>query len=148
MQADDKPIRCCIRPKEDSPIFTKKLLDLSDMPDGFYEVYGLIRNDMDNDAEYLVGTLREVVAITQMVGTLSLCAAQGMPVLWIASKKHTQFHKAVFSRMKDVVFKILRGSLRNDNPYTPLVMDSGETGGSNDEHVVMLSAAHKMEMER
>ncbi len=136
MKSKGKAVEYMVRPKEDSVIFGKCLLNDEDMPDDFHESYGFIRT---GETKLDKGTVRQVLQTARVVVPLYFAASQGNPILWVCSKKHTLFYESLFSRRGDIEFTVLRGSLRGNNPYPPLSADWGETGSSDDEHIIMLA---------
>ena len=102
------PVGVTIRPKRDSEIV--RLCIRADLPENFYELSGL--RGLGNQC-----TPAETLAIAEAL--LPFCAATGLPVVWICPRRHARAHRGMFRRL-GAKFTILRGSLREDNPYPPL----------------------------
>lgn len=122
-----------IVPKKESKIMKQNLLSEKDMPKDFCEVSGFRRVD-EREA---LSNYREVLFIAKNVVPVLSALGLGRPLLWICGRNHAAWYERYFPKLGfDII--ILRGSLREDNPYEMLSQTFGEQGGSEDEHIIML----------
>lgn len=131
----NRHVAITVVPSEKGKIKKYTLLNKEDIPkEGYYEVNGLIRVK-ENDKK--TGTFLQTITVTNNITPILFAISMNKPLLWICSLNHTLFAEKIFKNKYKV--EILRGSLRQNNPYRPLTMDWGETGGSDDEHIVKLT---------
>jgi len=131
----NKHVAVSIVPAKKGKIEKYTLLNEEDIPKkGYYEVIGLMRIG-ENEKE--AGTYLQTITATNNITPILFAISMNKPLLWICSQQHAIFAEKIFKDKYKV--EILRGSLRPYNPYRPLTMDWGETGGSNDEHIVKLT---------
>ena len=128
----DLRVRLTLRPGADGKIVEKWLLNEADLPIEFYEVGRLRRLDGGDLADS-----HETLAVARFIAQDMLHLAHGLPLLWVCGRDHAAMWLKLFGRFGYEV-RVLRGSLRPGNPYPPLVM-YGPNGGSDDEHVMMMT---------
>jgi hypothetical protein len=125
-------VRVTLTPGHQGCIAKEGLLNAEDLPEGFYEG-GSMRRITDQ-----TGDLKDVIEFSRHMFSVCLKLSDGRPIMWICSRQHARFYKILFQRL-GWRFHILRGSERADNPYCALVR-SAPTGGSADEHIVLLES--------
>ena len=123
-----------IVPKKESKILKQKLLLEEDMPKDFCEVSCFRRID---ERETL-SNYREVLFIAKNVVPVLYALGLGRPLLWVCGRNHAAWYERYFPKLGFEV-SVLRGTLRENNPYESLSQDFGQQGGSEDEHIIMLS---------
>jgi len=112
-----------------SEIHAKQLLaPFQPEPETYFELWGLQRTGDVADPKLALRVATYLIPVY-------LAVSGRKPLLWVCGREDAASYGRVFGRSYD--FTILRGSLRPDNPYPPLVMHH-DTGGSEDEHIVML----------
>ena len=114
-----------------SPIHRHGLLVFIDEPRDYVEIGGLHRVDDGTPAG-----LQSVLSVLALALPLVELVADGRCVLMLCGPTHAPFWVRMFARRGWHV-TVLRGSMRDGNPYPPLVCD-GPTGGSDDEHILMM----------
>ena len=125
-----------IRPREHAIILKDGLLNECDMPSDWYEASGFLRSD---EERFMNAPMEDVLSVTWRITNLLFDVSRRKPILWVCGIPHLLFYLKVFRRMRDLRFTILRGSKKpGGNDYSPFSRDWGETGGSDDEHIVML----------
>ena len=120
-----------IIPGKESKIL--KLLSEKDLPKNFCEITGFRRID-DRES---IGNFREVLFVAKNIVPVLATLGLGKPLLWVCGRNHALWYEKYFPKLGYKI-TILRGSLREDNPYDLLNQDYGEQGGSEDEHIMML----------
>ena len=126
---DGRTLHDGIRSGTLSEIHAKQLLaPFQPEPETYFELWGLQRSGDVADP-------RMALRVATYLIPVYLAVSVRRPLLWVCGCEDVAFYERVFRRSYD--FKVLRGSLRADNPYPPLVMRH-DTGGSDDEHIVML----------
>jgi len=127
---DGRTLHDGIRSGTLSEIHAKQLLaPFQPEPETYFELWGLQRSGDVADP-------RMALRVATYLIPVYLAVSVRRPLLWVCGCEDVAFYERVFRRSYD--FKVLRGSLRADNPYPPLVMRH-DTGGSDDEHIVMLA---------
>jgi len=114
-----------------SEIHAKQLLapDQPD-PETYYELWGLKREGEVSDPRTALRAARLLIPLWFVV-------SDHLPLLFVCGAGHVRFYERVFG--VQYVFSVLRGSMRPDNPYPPLVLYDDLTGGSDDEQIVRLA---------
>lgn len=110
-------------------IWLRHILGGEDLPPDWYEITGLLRSGRP-------GTFGEAITTLRVCLPLLFSLSLGLPILWICSERHARFAERAMG--KQYRCTILRGSLRNANPYPPLSAPWGMGETTDDEHVVML----------
>jgi len=136
-----KVVNFGIVPGKMGKIFLLNLLDKIDMPEEFCELTGFRRlksDELDNlqnisDAK---GTLREVMIVSKRIVPILFTLACNKPLLWVCSMNHALWAEKFLGKRYN--FKIIRGSMSGNDKYPPLELDWEDTGGSKDEHIVII----------
>lgn len=107
-------------------------LAVPDIPREFFWLEGLTRHNSRGEVEQAAGVI--------MGSWLGL--AGGKPILFQCRRGAAVFLRHLLWRSFGVLAGILRGSLRPDNPYPPLVYREGGkvAADGSDDHVVMIQA--------
>ena len=126
-------LRDGIRSGARSEIHAEKLLAPFQLdPDTYFELWGLERTGA-------VGTPTQVLRVMSYLLPRYFAISGGRPLLWTCGLRDAAIYLRMAARRGSrYTCTILRGSLRPNNPYPPLVMHH-DTGGSDDEHIVRLA---------
>lgn len=138
---NNKIVNFGIVPGTMGKISLMNLLDQEDMPEKFCELTGFRRlrsKELDNiqNVSDAKGTLREIMIVSKKIVPILFALACNKPLLWICSRNHAIWAEKFLGKRYE--FKILRGSLAIPNKYPQLKLQWDNTGGSDDEHIVMM----------
>jgi len=121
-----------ICPGREGDIYKNNLLLPNDFPKTeFCEVKGLRR---DNEKKSEVGSIKEVLKVAKGILPVLSSLSLSRPIIWRCSMRHAIAYIKIFSSQNGYEIKILRGCLREDNPYNdPVIL------GEKDDQILMLS---------
>lgn len=134
LEIGDRQLHIRILPAEDGLIARHQLLHEPDIPEEYYEIAGMIWATEPSVSDRT--TLHTILRVSRIVLPLAKTVAAGRPLMWICSRRHALLYERILPGVR-----IVRGSLRNDNPYPLLAVQWGPTGGSEDEHVLQMLEA-------
>lgn len=134
--AGDTRVTVTIRPGDEGEIAKHGWLSAADTPAVYSEGGGLRRIGGSPGELPSVAQAKETLRFVHTVIPALLALAQWHPMIWMCSLQHASHYERLLKGMGE--FRILRGSLREGNPY-PLLSHYGMNGGSDDEHIVMLT---------
>ena len=122
-----------LRPSAD--IHDRATVHPSELPDAYYQSRRFRRV-----AGTKAALKKLVLQFLARILPLDFSVSEGLPIVWRCSKPHARFYRnAIAEHHPEWNCTILRGSLRKDNPYPPLVFGKpGDDDFSDDDHIVMV----------